>query len=197
MVISICLDCRHIEGIFNAFEIIVANYGLEQVYNDPDMTQLSSLTPITQTKKRFDGGNVTDHWAAHLDFDEFRAMVMAANGTDLTVPANDSSFSTSDLLMGMPNNLGRLWDADSVLETEDDISDYHPPVKSVADEPKKPSEAVRSHAPTGLQDDIGLQHHTPLEESQPRSSRTGAKDCQGCHHRVFQTEQGTSGQPTA
>lgn len=44
--------------------------------------------------------------------------------------------------MGMANNLGRLWDADDVFETVDDILDYHPPVKSVVNEPQKRPEAM-------------------------------------------------------
>jgi len=67
---------------------------------------------------------------------------MAANGTEHLVSLNDSSVSISDLLMSMPNNLGRTWDADGVFETEDDISNYPPPVKSVVDRPGKRSEAM-------------------------------------------------------
>lgn len=142
MVICICLRFRYIRRIFNALRIIVADYGLEQKFDDPEMTQKALEKPITQAKKRSEGGNATDHWAANLDIDEFRAMVMAVNGTEFTVPANNVPVYTSDHLMGMPNNLGRLWDADYLFETVDDILDYHPPVKSVVDEQKKRPEAV-------------------------------------------------------
>ncbi|KAI0097347.1 glycoside hydrolase family 55 protein [Nemania sp. FL0031] len=112
------------------------------LYDDDEMTQVNSESPITQAKKRSDGGNVTDNWAAHLDFNELRAAIMAANGTESLVLANDSSVSTSELLMGMPNNLANLWDTESKFETEDDILDYHPSAKSVVRESKRQPEAM-------------------------------------------------------
>jgi hypothetical protein len=142
MVISICLGCRHIERISNALEVITTDYGVEQTYADPKHDMLLTSSTISQAKKRFEGGNVTDHWVGHLDFDEVRARIMAANGTELTVLANDTSVSTSDLLVGMPNNLGQIWDTDDMFETEDDISNYRSSVKSVVDKPKKRPEAM-------------------------------------------------------
>ncbi|KAI0911199.1 glycoside hydrolase family 55 protein [Ustulina deusta] len=92
--------------------------------------------------------NMNDGIAAYVfvyDDDEmtqFRAMVRAANGTESLVSANDSSVSTSELLMGMPNDLGSLWNTESKFETEDEILDYHPPAKLVVGQSKRQPEAM-------------------------------------------------------
>ncbi|KAI0191651.1 glycoside hydrolase family 55 protein [Astrocystis sublimbata] len=111
-------------------------------YEDDEMTRLRSIQATLQARQSSDGGNSTDHWALDLDIDEFRAMVRAANGTESLVAANDSSISASELLMGMPNDLGSLWNAESKLETEDEFLDYHHPTNLSLGRSEKQPEAM-------------------------------------------------------
>ncbi|KAI1109759.1 glycoside hydrolase family 55 protein [Nemania sp. NC0429] len=125
---------------FRFLTINVPNSGITAYvyrYDDPEATQFLDQKEVKQARKRSEGGNVTDHSAANFDIDKFRAMVMAANGTELTVPANDDPAPKSENTMGMSNILGRLWDAEETLETVDDVLDYQPRVKSVVEEPRR------------------------------------------------------------